>query len=73
MVEDQQNEYVVEEDIDFVPSMDAIVTMPYDVEIFNELRDFPCIWDTSCRSYRDQEMKKVAWEDLRKTFNKNGR
>lgn len=48
MAEEQQNEYVVEEDIDFVLSMDpAIVTMPYDVEIFiNELRDFPCIWDT---------------------------
>ena len=41
----------------------------YDVDIFiNEMREYPCIWNTSLRSYHDQIIRKNVWDELRKKF-----
>ena len=34
----------------------------YDVDMFiSEMREYPCIWNTSLRSYHDQIIRKNAW------------
>ena len=41
----------------------------YDVDMFiNEMREYPCIWNTSLRSYHDQIIRKNAWDELSKKF-----
>ena len=46
----------------------------YDVELFiEEIQNYPCIWNTSARSHHDQNMRKVAWEELSQKFGKNGK
>ena len=34
-------------------------------KLIEEVREFPCIWDTSSRSYKDQRARENAWK-LRK-------
>ena len=39
------------------------------VDMFiNEMREYPCIWNTSLRSYHDQIIQKNAWDELSKKF-----
>ena len=45
----------------------------FDEEFFlEEIRKYPCIWDTKCKSYKDGIKKKNAWSQLCKLFNKEG-
>ena len=44
------------------------------VDMFiNEMREYPCIWNTSLRSYHDQIIRKNARDELRKKFGCPGR
>ena len=37
----------------------------FDEEFFvEEIRKYPCIWDTKCRSYKDGTKKQNAWSQL---------
>ena len=38
-----------------------------------EIRKYPCIWDTKCMGYRDGTKKQNAWSQLCRLFNKEGR
>ena len=41
----------------------------YDVDMFiNEMQEYPCIWNTSLRSYHDQIIWKKTWDELNKKF-----
>ena len=41
----------------------------HDVDVFiNEMQEYPCIWNTSLRSYHDQIIRKNAWDELSKKF-----
>ena len=45
----------------------------WSVEIFiNDMRSYACLWDTSTRSYHDQNMRKTSWEELSSKFGKPG-
>ena len=46
----------------------------FDEEFFvEEIRKYPCIWDTKCRGYKDGTKKQNAWSQLCRLFNKEGR
>ena len=46
----------------------------FDEEFFvEEIRKYPCIWDTKCRSYIGGTKKQNAWSQLCQLFNKEGR
>ena len=33
-------------------------------KLIEEIREFPCIWDTSSRSYKDQRAREDAWKHV---------
>ena len=44
----------------------------FDPEIFiEELRQLPCLWNTSLSSYKDRNVKTNAWKKLEALFNKD--
>ena len=46
----------------------------FDEEFFvEEIRKYPCIWDTKCRSYKGGTKKQNAWSQFFQLFNKEGR
>ena len=46
----------------------------FDEEFFvEEIRKYPCIWDTKCRGYKDGTKKQNAWSQLCRLFNQEGR
>ena len=49
------------------------ISQQYDVECFvSEMQNFPCLWNTSSRSHHNQNMRRNAWEELSKKFDKPG-
>ena len=41
----------------------------FDKEIFlEEVREFPCLWDTNVASYKERPTKANAWKELSKIF-----
>ena len=48
-------------------------TKEFDIEIFiEEIKNLPCLWNTSTASYKDRNCKLSAWEKLSKIFGKDG-
>ena len=46
----------------------------FDEEFFlDEIRKYPCRWDTKCRGYKDGTKKQIAWPQLCRLFNEEGR
>ena len=42
-------------------------------ELFiEELKQYRCLWDTSCRSYKDGPKKQQSWWELSQKFEKEG-
>ena len=45
----------------------------FDVEIFiEEIRQLPCLWNTSLAAYKDRNIKANAWKRLSVMFGKEG-
>ena len=45
----------------------------FETELFIEqVRAFPCLWNTSLSSYKDKTAKTNAWEGISKIFKKDG-
>ena len=48
-------------------------TRQFDVESFIDIvRDIPCIWNTSCRSYKEHGKRRNAWNNIANYFHKDG-
>lgn len=48
--------------------------LTYDPEVLIDLiKGEPCIWDTACRAYKEQNKKKNAWDKISKIFDKDGK
>jgi len=42
-------------------------------EIFvEEIRNYRCLWDTSCRAYKDGSKKQQSWRELSQKFKREG-
>lgn len=49
-------------------------TRDYDIEIFTEeLKNLPCLWNSSAVSYKDRSCKINAWRKHAQMFNKDGK
>ena len=57
-----------------VGTIDIVLTeSEFDTEMFiQEIRQLPCIWNTSISSYKDRNVKANAWNTLKTIFNKDG-
>lgn len=71
------NEDVTEEALDLenventAPVDNSVVE--FDVEIFiEEIRQLPCLWNTSLAAYKDRNIKANAWKRLSVMFGKEG-
>ena len=58
----QQTSVVLDDSDEVVPS----VRDHFDQEVFIEaVRVYPCLWNTSVASYKDQTKKKRAWQQIK--------
>ena len=68
----QQATYLQQEPLS--DELPRTVTGEFDVEIFiEELKNFPCLWNTSLRSYHEKHTKQNSWMVLSEKFGKNGK
>ena len=43
-----------------------------DESLIEEVRKFRCIWDPSCRAYKETPRKQLAWSEISKKLGKEG-
>ena len=68
----QQATYLQQEPLS--DELPRTVTGEFDVEMFiEELKNFPCLWNTSLRSYHEKHTKQNSWMVLSDKFGKNGK
>ncbi|XP_065069816.1 uncharacterized protein LOC135694869 [Rhopilema esculentum] len=66
----QQATYLQQEPLS--DELPRTVTGEFDVEIFiEELKNFPCLWNTSLRSYHEKHTKQNSWMVQSEKFGKN--
>ena len=54
-------------------SVELNVGSEFDMESFIDLvRNAPCIWNTSCRSYKEHGKRRNAWNNIASFFDKDG-
>ena len=67
----QQATYLQQEPLS--DELSRTVTSEFDVEMFSEeLKNFPCLWNTSLRSYHEKHTKQNSWMVLWNKFGKKG-
>ena len=61
-------------DFEASPADESCQGQEFTLEIFiEEVRSRPIIWNSSLRVYKDSRQKEVAWEQIGKIFQKNGK
>ena len=54
-------------------SIELNIGLECDMELFIDLvRNAPCIWNTSCCSYKEQGKRTNAWNNIASWFDKDG-
>lgn len=66
----EQTMEVVEESI---PASTQPTQEVYQMSLIEEVRKYPCVWDTRTRAFKNSVMKKEAWNVISASLNVDGK